>query len=78
VVYEIIDELDVFPGDKALLQRNHPRLLQETDFVLVTADHLMEQVKQIRPDACLCANAVTRIVLYLPLNKIVALEINQL
>jgi glycosyltransferase involved in cell wall biosynthesis len=58
VVYEVIDDLDVFPGDKALLQRDHHRLLHEADIVLVTADRLMEQVKPIRPDAILCPNAV--------------------
>ena len=58
VVYEIIDDLDVFPGDKALLQKNHTMLLKEADIVLVTADRLMEQVERIRPDAILCPNAV--------------------
>jgi len=58
IVYEVIDDLDVFPGDKALLQKNHHLLLEEADIVLVTADRLMEQVKRIRPDAILCPNAV--------------------
>ena len=58
VVYEVIDDLDVFPGDKAQLQKNHDILLKEADVVLVTADRLMEQVKPIRSDALLCPNAV--------------------
>ena len=57
IVYEVIDDLDVFPGDQALLQKNHHSLLHEAEIVLVTADRLMEQVKQIRPDAILCPNA---------------------
>jgi GT2 family glycosyltransferase/glycosyltransferase involved in cell wall biosynthesis len=58
VVYEVIDDLDVFPGDKSRLQKNHDILLKEADIVLVTADGLMEQVDQIRPDAIMCPNAV--------------------
>jgi glycosyltransferase involved in cell wall biosynthesis len=58
IVYEVIDDLDVFPGDKTQLQKNHDVLLKEADVVLVTADRLMEQVKRTRPDALLCPNAV--------------------
>ncbi len=58
VVYEVIDDLDVFPGDKALLQKSHNMLLKEADIVLVSADRLLEQVKPIRPDAIMCPNAV--------------------
>jgi GT2 family glycosyltransferase len=58
IVYEVIDDLDVFPGDKAQLLKNHDILLKEAEIVVVTADRLMEQVKQIRPDAIICPNAV--------------------
>ncbi len=58
VVYEVIDDLDVFPGDQTELKKNHDVSLKEADLVLVTADRLMEQVKQIRADAILCPNAV--------------------
>jgi GT2 family glycosyltransferase len=58
IVYEVIDDLDVFPGDKTQLQKNHNDLLKEADIVLVTADRLMKQVKQIRADALMCPNAV--------------------
>ena len=58
VVYEVIDDLDVFPGDQTELKKNHDVSLKEADLVLVTADRLMEQVKQIRTDAILCPNAV--------------------
>ena len=58
IVYEVIDDLDVFPEDKAQLQKNHDILLKEADLVVVTADQLMEQVKQTRADAMLCPNAV--------------------
>ena len=57
-VYEVIDDLDVFPGDPVQLQKNHELSLKEADLVLVTADRLMERVKPIRPDAILCPNAV--------------------
>ena len=58
IVYEVIDDLDVFPGDKTQLQKNHDILLKEADVVLVTADRLMEQVERVRTDAILCPNAV--------------------
>ena len=58
IVYEVIDDLDVFPGDQTQLRINHDALLKEADVVLVTADRLMEQVKQIRADAIMCPNAV--------------------
>lgn len=58
IVYEVIDDLDVFPGDKILLQKNHDALLKEADVVVVTADKLMEQVKRVRTDAIMCPNAV--------------------
>jgi glycosyltransferase involved in cell wall biosynthesis len=58
VVYEVIDDLDVFPGDQDELQKNHDILLKEAEIVLVTADRLMEQVKHKRPDTILCPNAV--------------------
>jgi glycosyltransferase involved in cell wall biosynthesis len=58
VVYEVIDDLDVFPGDQTQLQKNHHILLEEATLVLVTADRLLEQVKQTRIDAVLCPNAV--------------------
>jgi glycosyltransferase involved in cell wall biosynthesis len=54
----VVDDLDVFPGDKAWLQRNHTLLLKEAEIVLVTADRLMEQVRRVRHDAILCPNAV--------------------
>jgi teichuronic acid biosynthesis glycosyltransferase TuaH len=57
IVYEVIDDLEVFPGDQAVLQKNHDALLQEAELVLVTADRLMEQVRPVRPDAILCPNA---------------------
>jgi GT2 family glycosyltransferase/glycosyltransferase involved in cell wall biosynthesis len=58
VVYEVIDDLDVFPGDQSELKKNHNVSLKEADLILVTADRLMEQVKEIRADAILCPNAV--------------------
>ena len=57
VVYEVIDDLDVFHHDKTELSTSHDILLKEADVVLVTADRLMRQVEGIRPDAILCPNA---------------------
>ncbi|HJS18692.1 MAG TPA: glycosyltransferase, partial [Anaerolineales bacterium] len=58
IVYEVIDDLEVFPGDKARLQRTHVALLKEADVVVVTADRLMDQIRPFRADAILCPNAV--------------------
>ncbi|MFN2119590.1 MAG: hypothetical protein ACK2T0_04315, partial [Anaerolineales bacterium] len=57
VIYEVIDEIEVFSGDQAQWRRNHERMLREADLVLVTADRLMDVVQPVRSDAILCPNA---------------------
>jgi GT2 family glycosyltransferase/glycosyltransferase involved in cell wall biosynthesis len=58
VVYEMIDELEVFHDKPERLERNHTTLLKRATLVCVTADRLMDKVKPIRPDALLVPNGV--------------------
>jgi GT2 family glycosyltransferase/glycosyltransferase involved in cell wall biosynthesis len=58
VVYEMIDELEVFHDKPERLERNHSTLLKRASLVCVTADRLLEKVKPFRPDAILVPNGV--------------------
>ncbi|HVQ36099.1 MAG TPA: glycosyltransferase, partial [Pyrinomonadaceae bacterium] len=58
VVYEMIDELEVFGENPERLERNHLTLLERADLVCVTADRLMEKVRPLRPEALLVPNGV--------------------
>jgi glycosyltransferase involved in cell wall biosynthesis len=56
VVYEVVDELGVFPGDHAALRRQHEMLLRSADVVVATADRLLADAQELRPDAILNPN----------------------
>lgn len=58
VIYESVDEIEVFGGDTARLRREHERLVGEADVVVATADQLLEGVREARPDAILAPNGV--------------------
>jgi len=58
LIYDFVDELDVFQGNRNHLEKQHAELLQEAQLVLVTAESLLSQVKDQRPDAILCPNGV--------------------
>ena len=58
VVYEIIDELEVFPYNQDRLERRHNALVKSADVVLATADRLLQRIIDVRPDAILCPNGV--------------------
>ena len=58
VIYDVIDNLDVFQGSPGWLRRNHERYLQKADLVTVTSRALYEEVQQTREDALLCPNGV--------------------
>jgi glycosyltransferase involved in cell wall biosynthesis len=58
VVYDWIDDLDVFPHDRALLERNHRGGLEEADVVASVARTLHDVACRIRPDAVYLPNAV--------------------
>lgn len=57
VVYEYIDELQVFPGSQKDLQRSHTRMLETAGLVIATSDALFEKIHLHRPDALLVPNA---------------------
>lgn len=59
VLYDFVDDLQVFyVDDFETLQRDHERLLRESELVLTTAKRLHQQVLRVRQDAVLCPNAV--------------------
>jgi GT2 family glycosyltransferase/glycosyltransferase involved in cell wall biosynthesis len=58
VVYELIDELEIFPGDKNLLEHRHATLLEKATVAVATATRLLDKLKPIRPDAILVPNGV--------------------
>ena len=57
-VYDYIDELEVFPGERKVLEQNHPHLLNTATLVTATAERLWRQVVASRSDALLCPNGV--------------------
>ena len=57
-VYDWIDELEVFPYDRATLRRNHERALSRAHWVLCVARRLHEQALRTRPDALYVPNGV--------------------
>ncbi len=58
VVYEYIDELNVFPYDLATMERDHEALLRSAQVVAATAERLYRRLLPVRPDAILSPNAV--------------------
>ena len=57
-VYDWIDDLSVFPQERALLERNHARGLAEATLVAAVARRLFEEAKAARPDALYLPNGV--------------------
>ena len=57
VVYELTEDLDLFPGDQTQLQQNHDILLRDADIIVTTSDRQVEAVKHIRPDTVRYKNA---------------------
>lgn len=57
-VYDWIDDLGVFPQERALLERNHARGLAEATLVASVARTLHEQARAVRPDALYLPNGV--------------------
>ena len=53
VVYEFIDDLDVFPYDQDNLRQEHLHWCQNAEVVIATARNLHEQVRAIRPNVLL-------------------------
>ncbi len=57
-VYDWIDDLSVFPQDRALLDRNHERALREATLVATVARRLHAEALAARPDAIYLPNGV--------------------
>ena len=57
-VYDWIDDLEVFPYDRSLLERNHRRGLRESTVVGCVAGLLHKQALTVRPDAIYLPNGV--------------------
>jgi glycosyltransferase involved in cell wall biosynthesis len=58
IIYDVVDDIHTFPGSHSNLLRDHQQLLQDAEFVFVTAKRLYEEVLLNRLDAVLCPNAV--------------------
>jgi GT2 family glycosyltransferase/polysaccharide pyruvyl transferase WcaK-like protein len=58
VVYDWIDELDIFGYYSKFMEIDHKKLLRSADIVLATSDSLLEEAKTLRSDALLVPNGV--------------------
>jgi glycosyltransferase involved in cell wall biosynthesis len=58
VVYDWIDDLEVFPYDKRFLKKNHARALGKATLVASVARRLHERARAARPDAIYLPNGV--------------------
>ncbi len=58
LIYDWIDDLEVFPYDPAMLARNHARAMDRAALVLCVARTLHEQALRTRPDALYVPNGV--------------------
>ena len=58
VVYDWIDDLEVFPYDRAFLQRMHERALASATVVASVAGRLHAEARRVRPDALYLPNGV--------------------
>ncbi|HEX6304640.1 MAG TPA: glycosyltransferase [Anaerolineales bacterium] len=58
IIYDFVDEIDVFEGDRKQMLRDHQKLIQNSELVLTTAVRLFQQVLPHREDVILCPNGV--------------------
>lgn len=58
ILYDYIDEIDVFYGNKKLMHLDHDELLTKAEYILTTSIQLYEKIKSARHDALLCPNGV--------------------
>jgi len=56
IIYDVVDELNVFPYSETLLRRNHETMMREADLVLCAAPVLLEEARRTRPDAVYLAD----------------------
>ncbi len=58
IIYDHIDELEVFYNFNKKMEDDHQELLREADIVIATAKRLLEKDKNVREDVILCQNGV--------------------
>lgn len=58
LIYDYVDDINVFEGDLRELQREHRQLVASAELVLATALNLYEETRKVRPDVLLCPNGV--------------------
>ena len=58
ILYDYVDDTDVFYGDRQEIVKGHEYLVKEADYVVVTAEKLRLGLDGIRPDAIFCPNGV--------------------
>ena len=57
-IYDWIDDFEVFPFDRAFLEKNHERAMREANLVVSVARRLHDQAAKVRPDALYLPNGV--------------------
>ena len=57
LIYEYIDELEIFYGYGPEMEKDHKRLIKEADVTVCTATKLYEQVKQMAKNPIISTNA---------------------
>jgi hypothetical protein len=57
-LYDVVDEIEAFPGDYGELRRDHAKLLDSAEIILATSQQLLERVAPSRPDVLYCPNGV--------------------
>ena len=58
IIYDYVDEINIFDGKYAQLSRAHTKLVREARLVVTTAERLYQKVLPFRSDAILCPNGV--------------------
>lgn len=56
IIYDFVDDIDVFYGDKKEIVKGHHFLLKNAALVLATARKLVDQARQVRPDVIFSPN----------------------
>jgi glycosyltransferase involved in cell wall biosynthesis len=71
IIYDFVDDIDVFYGDKNQIKKGHEYLLKNAKIVLATASKLVEEARHFRNDVIYSPNGVV----YDHFAEIAALEL---
>jgi len=58
IIYDFVDDIDVFYGDKEKIKQGHEYLLKNAKIVLATASKLVEEARKFRKDVIYSPNGV--------------------